>query len=44
DVEENETVEQVTVKALIPKEIISTGGTDIGQTPYVNHQIPLKLG
>ncbi|CAI2189272.1 12651_t:CDS:2, partial [Funneliformis geosporum] len=44
NVEENETVEQITVKALIPKEIISTGGTDIGQTPYVNHQIPLKLG
>ncbi|CAI2195397.1 9429_t:CDS:2, partial [Funneliformis geosporum] len=44
DIEENETVEQITVKALIPKEIISTGGTDIGQTPYVNHQIPLKFG
>ncbi|CAI2175172.1 17167_t:CDS:2, partial [Funneliformis geosporum] len=44
NVEENETVEQITVKALIPKEIISTGRTDIGQTPYVNHQIPLKLG
>ncbi|CAI2195250.1 564_t:CDS:1, partial [Funneliformis geosporum] len=44
DVEENETTEQVTVKALIPKEVISTGGTDIRQTPYINHQIPLKLG
>ncbi|CAI2186582.1 13254_t:CDS:2, partial [Funneliformis geosporum] len=44
DIEENEMIEQVTVKALILKEIISTGGTDIGQTPYVNHQIPLKLG
>ncbi|CAI2183233.1 13343_t:CDS:2 [Funneliformis geosporum] len=32
DVEENETMEQVTIKALIPKEIISTGGIDIGQT------------
>ncbi|CAI2201094.1 1055_t:CDS:1, partial [Funneliformis geosporum] len=44
NVKENEIVEQITVKALIPKEIISTRGTDIGQTPYVNHQIPLKLG
>jgi hypothetical protein len=36
--------EQVIIKALIPEEIISTGGIDIGQTPFVNHQIPLKLG
>ena len=41
DTEEG-TEEQEIVKALIPREIISTGGIDIGQTPFVNHQIPLK--
>ena len=36
------TEEQEIVKALIPREIISTGRIDIRQTPFVNHQIPLK--
>ena len=39
---EGETEEQEIIKALIPKEIISTGGIDIGQTTFVNHQIPIK--
>ncbi|CAI2176618.1 13772_t:CDS:2 [Funneliformis geosporum] len=32
NVKENETIEQVYIKALIPKEVISTERTDIGQT------------
>ena len=35
--------EQKEIISLIPQEIISSSGTDLGQTPYVNHQIPLKL-
>ncbi|CAI2173261.1 9132_t:CDS:2 [Funneliformis geosporum] len=43
EIDKDELEQQVTVKALIPKEIISTRRTDIRLTPYVNYQIPLKL-
>ena len=42
--EEDETLtsEQKNIISLIPQEIISSSGTDLGQTSYINHQIPLQ--